>query len=106
LGKVRVSTTLTGYQKRRLPGRELLSNHELHYPPLEMETTALWLEVPRPLERALILEDFHFLGSLHAAEHAALALTPVFALCDRGDVGGVSLAVLAAAITSIVRMPK
>jgi DEAD/DEAH box helicase domain-containing protein len=34
-------------------------------------------------------EGLHFMGGIHAVEHASIALFPLFALCDRNDVGGI-----------------
>ena len=34
--------------------------------------------------------QWDFAGGLHAVEHAMIAMAPLYALCDRWDIGGVS----------------
>ena len=89
-GRVKVTTRVTGYERRRVRGQELLSTEPLDLPPTSFETTSLWLELPDEIPKALQNETRHVMGSLHAVEHAALALFPLFALCDRFDVAGIT----------------
>ncbi|MBL7034056.1 MAG: DEAD/DEAH box helicase [Candidatus Delongbacteria bacterium] len=89
-GELEVKTQITGFQKRDMRSRELISTHQLEgLPPLEFQTRGIWLRIPPQLEQELVEAEEHFMGSLHAIEHASLALTPLFALCDRNDVGGI-----------------
>jgi DEAD/DEAH box helicase domain-containing protein len=56
----------------------------------EYETRAAWWELPGGWRKEFAEAGFDFAGSIHALEHAQIALLPVFALCDRWDLGGVS----------------
>lgn len=91
LGRLRVTERVTGYERRRVRGQEPIDQHELELPEVAFETVGLWWLAPRPLEDRLRSEEFHFMGALHAAEHATISLLPLHALCDRGDVGGISI---------------
>jgi len=91
LGRVRVTEWVVGFERKRIQGQERLGQEELELPPLEMETVALWLAAPRAFEESLREQGEDFMGALHAAEHAAISLFPALALCDRGDLGGISI---------------
>jgi len=89
-GRVKVTKTVTGYERRRIRGQELLGTEPLDLPPSSFETVGIWLEFPDEIEQALHDAGRHVMGGIHASEHAALSLFPLFALCDRHDVAGIS----------------
>jgi DEAD/DEAH box helicase domain-containing protein len=89
-GRLEVTERITGYEKRRLHGRDRLGVYELALPPLMFETVGLWLTIPESIQEEIRQRGGHFMGALHAAEHALIALFPLLAICDRGDIGGIS----------------
>jgi DEAD/DEAH box helicase domain-containing protein len=89
-GRVEVTTTVLAYERRRLFTDEPLGLVDLDLPPLRLVTQALWLVVPPEVRDRAGLRNDRVPGSLHAAEHAAIGLLPLFAMCDRWDIGGVS----------------
>lgn len=89
-GRVKVTTRVHAYERRRVRGQDLLSTEKLDLPPTSFETTALWLEMPDEVPDAVAEKGGHAMGAIHALEHAALSLFPLFALCDRFDVAGIS----------------
>ncbi len=91
LGRLRVTSKTTAYEKRRIFGQDLLGRHPLELPPTRFETEGLWLELAPQIERVVKSEKGHFMGGIHGLEHAALALFPLFALCDRFDAAGISI---------------
>ncbi|WP_102510653.1 DEAD/DEAH box helicase [Sanguibacter massiliensis] len=92
LGDVDVTTQVVSYTKRRLPGLEIVSNHDLDLPPRTLPTTAVWWTAPADVLEAAGVTAELAPGALHAAEHASIGLLPLLATCDRWDLGGVSTA--------------
>jgi DEAD/DEAH box helicase domain-containing protein len=91
IGRLRVTEKVVGYERRQVRGQEAIDQHVLDLPPVSYETVGLWWVAPREVEERLRAEELHFMGSLHASEHAAISLMPLYTLCDRGDIGGISI---------------
>jgi DEAD/DEAH box helicase domain-containing protein len=89
-GRLEVTVRIREYQKKRLFGGEAIATHPLDVPPLTYETTGLWIEIPGALPTLCAADELHFMGGIHAAEHAMIGLFPLLAIADRGDVGGIS----------------
>ncbi len=90
LGRVRVHSRVVGYKRFDRFTGELLGHEELSLPPSDLETRAFWYTVPDTLLAAAGIDPLDVPGTLHAVEHAAIGMMPLFAICDRWDVGGVS----------------
>ncbi len=90
LGRVKVTEWVVGFERKRIHGQETLDQTPLDLPPVMFESVGLWWAAPRAIEETLRRQGEHFLGSLHAAEHTGISLFPILALCDRGDIGGIS----------------
>lgn len=89
-GMLRMTNRVTGFEKKNIFDRTRISRHELRMPEYTFETEGLWIWIDRNIENALESRSHDLAGSLHAAEHAAIACIPLFALCDKGDIGGLS----------------
>ncbi len=91
-GTVDVTTQVVAYLRRRLMSGEILGEVPLDLPPQQLRTRAVWWTVTDGLLTAAGLEPADVPGAAHAAEHASIGLLPLFATCDRWDIGGVSTA--------------
>jgi DEAD/DEAH box helicase domain-containing protein len=88
-GEVSVTDTVLAYQRRRLADHSQLDLFALELPPTSFQTQALWFELDAgELAERVSMEQL--LGSLHATEHAQIAVLPLIAMCDRWDIGGLS----------------
>jgi DEAD/DEAH box helicase domain-containing protein len=89
LGQISVSSRVVAFQKRHTGSNEVLGTEELDLPAQEFVTESMWFTIPAELFAAE--EDLARLpGAIHAVEHALIALLPLFAMCDRWDIGGLS----------------
>jgi DEAD/DEAH box helicase domain-containing protein len=91
LGGVTVSHQVVAYQRRRFSG-EVIDETPLDLPVQRLSTKAVWYTIDDLLCTEAGIEPVELPGALHAAEHAAIGLLPLFATCDRWDIGGVSTA--------------
>ncbi len=92
LGQVEVTTQVTGYQRRERRSRKILSHEQLELEPQRLITRAFWYTIEHRLCEDIGVVTSQLPGALHAAEHAMIGMLPLFTICDRWDVGGVSTA--------------
>ncbi len=89
-GRLKVTEWITSYEKRRTAGQDLIGVIELQLPPAHFETIGIWIAIPDEVRTTVEKDGLHFMGGIHALEHAAISMFPLFALCDRDDIGGIS----------------
>jgi DEAD/DEAH box helicase domain-containing protein len=88
-GRVSVTEQVVAYARKAIRDGSTLDVVPLLMPETTFETEAVWF-CPEP-EQLEGLDDMpRLLGSLHAAEHTLIALLPLWAMCDRWDIGGLS----------------
>jgi DEAD/DEAH box helicase domain-containing protein len=90
LGEVRVTQQVIGYRRVQQFREETLSVEDLDLPAQTFDTVALWWDVPHPIAALVARRRLNLAGGLHAVEHASIGLLPLFAMCDRWDIGGLS----------------
>ncbi len=89
-GDVQVTRQVAGYTRRRADTGAPLGDTPLDLPPRHLLTRAVWWTLSASERDRLAAAGTDLGGAAHAAEHAAIGLLPLFATCDRWDIGGVS----------------
>lgn len=89
-GMVRATSQVIGYRRLRHYSEEVLGEELLELPQTTFETAALWWDLAPEIAAACQRRGLDFLGGIHAAEHACIGILPLFAMCDRWDIGGLS----------------
>jgi DEAD/DEAH box helicase domain-containing protein len=90
IGSVEVTSQVTGFQTKRVSTHEVVSRDSLELPPVHLETRAVWYTFADDVVESARIDPTELPGALHASEHAAIGILPLFTICDRWDVGGVS----------------
>ena len=80
------------FQRKHLFTGEVLGIQDLDLPPTRLVTRAFWYTVGDDVLASAGLVPARVPGTVHAAEHAGIGILPLFTICDRWDVGGVSTA--------------
>ena len=88
-GRISVTERVIAYQKKSIRDQSTLETVELDLPETSFETEAIWY-LPEPEQLEELEQMPKLLGTLHAAEHSMIALLPLWAMCDRWDIGGLS----------------
>jgi DEAD/DEAH box helicase domain-containing protein len=90
LARLKVTEQITGFEKRSTRGGTLLGIQPLDMPPSVFETEGIWFDIPDEARRKAEAEYLHFMGGIHAFEHAAIGILPLLVMTDRNDLGGIS----------------
>ena len=91
-GTVDVTDEVIAYRMRAKRGGAIIAEHDLDLPERTLRTSAVWWTIPQALLEETEVLKADLPGAVHAAEHASIGLLPLFAGCDRWDIGGVSTA--------------
>lgn len=90
-GRLKVTDQITGYEKMQIRDKKRINVLPLDLPPQIFETEGIWFTIPRSIQAASEANQMHFMGGIHAVEHAAIGICPLFVLSDRNDLGGISI---------------
>ncbi|WP_022663616.1 DEAD/DEAH box helicase [Desulfospira joergensenii] len=91
LGRLRILEQVTGYERKQVSNQKSLGVVPLDLPRLEFETQGLWIEIPDRVRDEIESRSLHFMGGIHALEHAAIGIMPLLVMTDRNDLGGISI---------------
>jgi DEAD/DEAH box helicase domain-containing protein len=88
-GRLAVSEQVVGFQRKAIADGSVIDTTPLELPETSFETEGVWFSPGVPLLREIDTMPT-LVSALHAAEHALISLLPLFAMCDRWDIGGLS----------------
>ncbi|MHA2332481.1 MAG: DEAD/DEAH box helicase [Candidatus Hodarchaeales archaeon] len=89
-GEVSVTEEIIGYRIKKYD--KVIRTEPLQLPSVNFGTMGIWFTIPADIHQETKKRKFNVTGSLHGIEHAMIGLMPFYLMCDRRDIGGVSIA--------------
>ncbi|MBN1216661.1 MAG: DEAD/DEAH box helicase [Candidatus Lokiarchaeota archaeon] len=91
-GNVKVEHEYYSYKVIDSLTQNILSRHPLEdIPIIKFESQAVWFYIPFEWQKELEMNNFDLGGTVHAIEHAMIAMAPALTQISRWDLGGVSI---------------
>ena len=90
-GRMRITEQVTGYDRKLVATGRSIGMVPLDMPPLTFDTQGLWIQIPDEIRDHIEANRMHFMGGIHAMEHAAIGIMPLLVMTDRNDLGGISI---------------
>jgi DEAD/DEAH box helicase domain-containing protein len=90
-GRLRITEQVTGYDRKLVATGRSIGMVPLDLPALTFDTQGLWIQVPDEVRDRIESDRMHFMGGIHAMEHAAIGILPLLVMTDRNDLGGISI---------------
>jgi DEAD/DEAH box helicase domain-containing protein len=88
-GRVSVTEQVVGFARKAVRDSATIDVTPMLMPETTFDTEAIWF-CPESEHLEGLEQMPRLLGTLHAAEHTLIALLPLWAMCDRWDIGGLS----------------
>jgi len=92
LGTVEVRNQVVAFQRKQISTNAVIEVRDLDLPERALVTRACWYTIPAEIVDGAGIGPSEIVGAVHAAEHGLIGMLPLFTICDRWDVGGVSMA--------------
>ncbi|MCP3940976.1 MAG: DEAD/DEAH box helicase [Desulfobacteraceae bacterium] len=90
-GLLKITEQVTGYEKKLVATQKSIGIVPLDLPELEFETQGIWIEIPDRVRDKIESDRLHYMGGIHAMEHAIIGIMPLLVMTDRNDLGGISI---------------
>ena len=88
-GRIGVTEQVVAFQRKAIADGSVIDTTPLDLPETTFETEGIWFcPGGRLLEGIDVMPTL--VSALHASEHALISLLPLYAMCDRWDIGGLS----------------